>query len=179
MTAPVNAADRQALPKSLIIMAVFPSFPRSRRKVIPSHGLLYTEEYRGGNSVALFLRRLVRAWRERRECSSLCARAGLLICRSLKHLILRLAVAPVEWASPSTFRRQRAPFACGLKKAAYVPPIGRRIMSYRQWIGAFALCAALCLTVTDSRAWDDKLYPDLSGQWRPIGGPGRFDISKP
>jgi hypothetical protein len=22
-------------------------------------------------------------------------------------------------------------------------------------------------------------YPDLSGQWRPIGGPGRFDISKP
>ena len=52
-------------------------------------------------------------------------------------------------------------------------------MSYRRSIGAFALGAALCLTVADSNAWDDKLYPDFSGQWRPIGGPGRFDISKP
>jgi hypothetical protein len=23
-------------------------------------------------------------------------------------------------------------------------------------------------------AWDDSKYPDFSGQWRPIGGPGRF-----
>ena len=52
-------------------------------------------------------------------------------------------------------------------------------MSHRRSIGAIALFAALCISVADSRAWDDKLYPDLSGQWRPIGGPGRFDISKP
>ena len=26
---------------------------------------------------------------------------------------------------------------------------------------------------------DYAKYPDLGGQWRPIGGPGRFDISKP
>ena len=52
-------------------------------------------------------------------------------------------------------------------------------MPYRQWSGAIALCAALCITFADSQAWDDKLYPDFSGQWRPIGGPGRFDISKP
>jgi len=56
---------------------------------------------------------------------------------------------------------------------------GRTIMSYRRSIGALALCAALFIAVADSRAWDDKLYPDFSGQWRPIGGPGRFDISKP
>ena len=23
-------------------------------------------------------------------------------------------------------------------------------------------------------AWDDSKYPDFSGQWRPIGGPGRW-----
>jgi hypothetical protein len=49
-------------------------------------------------------------------------------------------------------------------------------MSYRRSISAFALCATLCITVADSQAWDDKLYPDFSGQWRAIG---RFDISKP
>ena len=30
-----------------------------------------------------------------------------------------------------------------------------------------------------TRAWDDAKYPDLQGQWRSIGGPGRFDLSKP
>jgi hypothetical protein len=52
-------------------------------------------------------------------------------------------------------------------------------MLYRNSIGAVALLAALAVTTADSRAWDDSLYPDFSGQWRPIGGPGRFDISKP
>jgi len=28
-------------------------------------------------------------------------------------------------------------------------------------------------------AWDDALYPDLKGQWRVVGGPMRFDSSKP
>src|SRR6267142_936988 len=52
-------------------------------------------------------------------------------------------------------------------------------MSHRRSIGAIVLFAALFITVADSQAWDDKLYPDLGGQWRAIGGPGRFDISKP
>src|SRR6266403_3050335 len=52
-------------------------------------------------------------------------------------------------------------------------------MSHRCSIGIIALFAALFITVADSQAWGDKLYPDFSGQWRPIGGPGRFDISKP
>jgi hypothetical protein len=52
-------------------------------------------------------------------------------------------------------------------------------MLYRISLGAAALVAALCVTIVDSKAWDDSKYPDFSGQWRPIGGPGRFDMSKP
>jgi hypothetical protein len=52
-------------------------------------------------------------------------------------------------------------------------------MFYRSSIAAAALLGALCATTGDTRAWDDTKYPDFSGQWRPIGGPGRFDISKP
>src|SRR5262245_31110425 len=52
-------------------------------------------------------------------------------------------------------------------------------MLYRSSICAIALLAVLCVTMTDARAWDDTKYPDFGGQWRPIGGPGRFDISKP
>jgi hypothetical protein len=52
-------------------------------------------------------------------------------------------------------------------------------MLYPRSIGAVALLAALCVTFAAARAWDDAKYPDLKGQWRPIGGPGRFDISKP
>jgi hypothetical protein len=51
-------------------------------------------------------------------------------------------------------------------------------MLYRLSLGAAALLI-LCITIVESRAWDDAKYPDLSGQWRPIGGPGRFDMSKP
>jgi len=49
----------------------------------------------------------------------------------------------------------------------------------RSLLGTFALMAALCATSAPSRAWDDAQYPDLKGQWRSIGGPGRYDISKP
>ena len=53
-------------------------------------------------------------------------------------------------------------------------------MSYRRWIGAFALLrCALASQLPTARRGMTKLYPDFSGQWRAIGGPGRFDISKP
>jgi hypothetical protein len=39
--------------------------------------------------------------------------------------------------------------------------------------------AALFVATVDCQAWDDSKYPDFSGQWRPVGGPGRFDMSKP
>jgi hypothetical protein len=35
------------------------------------------------------------------------------------------------------------------------------------------------LALADARAFDDAAYPDLRGQWRPIGGPMRFDPAKP
>ena len=49
-------------------------------------------------------------------------------------------------------------------------------MLERSLLGVIA--ALLCVT-SPALAWDDAQYPDLSGQWRAIGGPGRFDISKP
>src|ERR1700739_4447653 len=48
------------------------------------------------------------------------------------------------------------------------------MMIYRSSISMTALVGALCVTMASARAWDDSKYPDLSGQWRPIGGPGRF-----
>jgi hypothetical protein len=54
-------------------------------------------------------------------------------------------------------------------------------MLYRGSIGAIALVGALCLTTAGALAWDDSKYPDFAGQWRPIGGPGRFarDVKPP
>jgi hypothetical protein len=52
-------------------------------------------------------------------------------------------------------------------------------MRYRSGTAAFALLAALCITSAESLAWNETLYPDLKGQWRPIGDPMRFDSSKP
>ena len=49
----------------------------------------------------------------------------------------------------------------------------------RSLLGAITLAAALCATTAPTWGWDDAKYPDLKGQWRAIGGPGRFDISKP
>jgi hypothetical protein len=51
-------------------------------------------------------------------------------------------------------------------------------MRYRSGTAAFAFVAALCIASAESRAWDEHLYPDLKGQWRPIGDPTRFDPSK-
>jgi hypothetical protein len=39
-------------------------------------------------------------------------------------------------------------------------------------------CAAFAVAA-DAQIIDYSKYPNLGGQWRPIGGPGRFDISKP
>ena len=47
-------------------------------------------------------------------------------------------------------------------------------MLYRSLISAVALVGALGVTMPGALAWDDSKYPDFSGQWRPIGGPGRF-----
>ena len=54
-------------------------------------------------------------------------------------------------------------------------------MLYRVLIGALAGAGALCVTVLPGLAWDDSKYPDFSGQWHPIGGPGRWarDIKPP
>jgi hypothetical protein len=49
----------------------------------------------------------------------------------------------------------------------------------RSLIGALALVSALGAAMVDARAFDDTKYPDLKGQWRPIGGPMRFDTNKP
>src|SRR5258708_4765002 len=46
-------------------------------------------------------------------------------------------------------------------------------MLYRSLISTLALAGALCFTAAGASAWDDSKYPDFSGQWRPIGGPGR------
>jgi hypothetical protein len=51
-------------------------------------------------------------------------------------------------------------------------------MRYCSFATAFALLAALCLTSVESRAWNETAYPDLKGQWRPIGDPMQFDPSK-
>ena len=51
-------------------------------------------------------------------------------------------------------------------------------MRYRSGVVAFGSLAALCIMLAESRAWDETRYPDLKGQWRPIGDPMRFDPSK-
>jgi hypothetical protein len=60
-------------------------------------------------------------------------------------------------------------------------------MRDRSLIGALALVAtlgaavggALCAGTVGAQAFDDTRYPDFKGQWRPIGGPMRFDTNKP
>src|SRR5262249_27872150 len=44
----------------------------------------------------------------------------------------------------------------------------------RSSIGMIVLVSALCLTIDGAWALDESKYPDFSGQWRAIGGPGRF-----
>jgi hypothetical protein len=52
-------------------------------------------------------------------------------------------------------------------------------MHERSSMAAVALTAALLMTIAGAQAFDDTKYPDLKGQWRAIGGPMRFDGSKP
>jgi hypothetical protein len=51
-------------------------------------------------------------------------------------------------------------------------------MRYPNAIDAFAVVAALSITLAEGHAWDETRYPDFKGQWRPIGEPARFDTSK-
>src|SRR5215471_8058238 len=55
---------------------------------------------------------------------------------------------------------------------------GRTLMLYRSAIGTLALAAALAMSISSAKAFDDATYPDWSGSWLGIGG-GSFDTSKP
>ena len=44
--------------------------------------------------------------------------------------------------------------------------------------GAIAIAAALGGTIAGAQAFDDTIYPNFKGQWRPVGGPMRFDTNK-
>jgi hypothetical protein len=50
-------------------------------------------------------------------------------------------------------------------------------MAYRSLPGAIVL-AVLSISSASAQILDYAKYPNLKGQWLPIGGPGRFDISK-
>src|SRR5450755_1387481 len=52
-------------------------------------------------------------------------------------------------------------------------------MLYRGSIASIVLAAALCVSLADAQAFDDAKYPNLTGQWRVVGGPMRFDTDKP
>jgi hypothetical protein len=52
-----------------------------------------------------------------------------------------------------------------------------RIWTYRIWLAAIAW-TALSLSSGSAEILDYAKYPNLKGQWLPIGGPGRFDIGK-
>jgi hypothetical protein len=41
-----------------------------------------------------------------------------------------------------------------------------------------ALAALVCASPAHAQIFDYSKYPNLKGQWLPIGGPGRFDINK-
>ncbi len=54
----------------------------------------------------------------------------------------------------------------------------------RSSIAAIAVTAALCVSITHARAWDDARYPDWKGQWSRAPVPGvtgnpSYDPSKP
>src|SRR5213080_3648232 len=60
-------------------------------------------------------------------------------------------------------------------------PGRRTVMLHRSVLAAIALLglAGLWVSETNAQVFDYSRYPNFKGQWRPIGGPGRFDISKP
>ena len=51
-------------------------------------------------------------------------------------------------------------------------------MLHRTLLAAIAL-AAFCAPGVHAQILDYSKYPNLQGQWLPIGGPGRYDIGKP
>src|SRR5580704_11374413 len=58
------------------------------------------------------------------------------------------------------------------------------MLSYRSLAGAFALAAALMITIGGAQAADDAKYPDWSGAWARfivpgLGGQPSFDQTKP
>jgi hypothetical protein len=55
---------------------------------------------------------------------------------------------------------------------------GRAAMLDRCVFGAI-VAATLWASTAGAQILDYSKYPNLKGQWLPIGGPGRFDISKP
>jgi hypothetical protein len=55
--------------------------------------------------------------------------------------------------------------------------MGRTAMAYRSLLALAAVAAALASSAS-AQILDYGKYPDLKGQWLPIGGPGRFDMSK-
>ena len=50
-------------------------------------------------------------------------------------------------------------------------------MRARSLIGAITFAVAFGASPL-AQAFDDSRYPDLRGQWRPLGGPMRFDTGK-
>src|SRR3984885_1059379 len=52
-------------------------------------------------------------------------------------------------------------------------------MFFRSSIAAITLMTSLCILASDALAGDAAIYPDFEGQWRPVGGPGRWDPTKP
>ena len=51
-------------------------------------------------------------------------------------------------------------------------------MHIRSPIVTIAL-VALAVSIVDASAFDEAQYPNFKGQWRSVGGPMRFDPSKP
>jgi hypothetical protein len=52
-------------------------------------------------------------------------------------------------------------------------------MLRQSWIGAIALAAVMSMSAASAQIFDLGKYPNLKGQWRVVGGPMRFDPSKP
>jgi hypothetical protein len=51
-------------------------------------------------------------------------------------------------------------------------------MTFRSSIAAMTLVTALGMITCNAQAFDDSTYPNFEGQWRPVGGPGRWDPTK-
>jgi hypothetical protein len=52
-------------------------------------------------------------------------------------------------------------------------------MTFRSSIAAMTFVTTLGMITCSARAFDDSTYPNFEGQWRPVGGPGRWDPTRP